>query len=86
MRWLQADPNRPSPFSRATKPERELLETSFGELWMLIVETENDDEELWAYGKLRALFLDNVVHDDQAWFEAMAWAAERWIEVPDPSS
>jgi hypothetical protein len=87
MRWEQGTPRRASPFSRLTRSECAELERRFLEFWVLCVETEDDDEEAWAFGQMRALWFEHAASADAAdWFSAMEWASERLYRAPDPMS
>lgn len=75
-----------SPFSSSSLPpdelEREL--NTFMAMFALCIETTNDDEEAWAFHKLKAAYsalsdsppLDPVRNLPRGMWEAMKWAAE----------
>jgi hypothetical protein len=84
MPW-QTSPQPPSrnPFSKLTlsKSERNMREDAFKDLFQVAADTEDEREELWAYTKLKALWVDTVQvgrGDDlvAGFFEAMVWAAQ----------
>jgi hypothetical protein len=57
--------------------ERQKREQTFLDLFQLAVQTEDDREEAWAFGKLRELYFESFVDDRMpGFFDAMRWAAQ----------
>lgn len=64
-----------------SKSERSRRESAFKSFFQIAADTEDEREELWAYQKLKALWIDSVQvgHGDDhvaSFFEAMQWAAQ----------
>ena len=79
----------PSPFrsmSFESEQTRSRTEETFLTFFALCADTENDDEEAWAYEQLKALWLQAIAGQDDRvpeLFMVMSWAAQR-LYAPSP--
>lgn len=81
MQWPGA-PGRVilTPFARLPEKRRKSAEKAFLDFFELAVETDDEREEEWAYGQLKAVFAEAIAEEDDRaprFFEAMAWASQR---------
>jgi hypothetical protein len=79
----------PNPFRSmrfTSDTERSVKERGFLELFQVCADTENDDEEAWAYEHLKALWVKAIAGQDDrvsGLFTVMSWAAQR-LYAPSP--
>jgi len=77
----------PSPFASLPRSKRSSIEKEFRQFFSVCADTQNSQEELWAYNHLKRIHLETISSDrGPSLMKAMEWAArEEYLEeTADP--